>query len=124
MSRKNKIIIFDTTLRDGEQTPGASLTTNEKLKIALQLEELGVDAIEAGFPRTSPGDLEAVKTVSKHIKNAIVCGLARATKRDIDDAYEALKKAKEGDSIETIKTESEEALKSAIEEFKEALHTS
>ena len=92
--KKDKIIIFDTTLRDGEQTPGASLTTNEKLKIALQLEKLGVDVIEAGFPRTSPGDLEAVKTVAKHLTKPIICGLARATKKDIDDAYEALEKAK------------------------------
>lgn len=89
-----KVLIFDTTLRDGEQTPGASLTINEKLKIALQLEKLGVDIIEAGFPRTSPGDLEAVKTVSRHIKNTVVCGLARAIKRDIDDACDALKKAR------------------------------
>ena len=58
--KKDKVLIFDTTLRDGEQTPGASLTINEKLKIAFQLEKLGVDIIEAGFPRTSPGDLEAV----------------------------------------------------------------
>lgn len=96
MKKKDKVLIFDTTLRDGEQTPGASLTTNEKLKIAFQLEKLGVDIIEAGFPRTSPGDLEAVKTVSRHIKKPIICGLARATKKDIDDAYEALKKAKRG----------------------------
>ncbi len=92
--KKNKVLIFDTTLRDGEQTPGASLTTNEKLKIAYQLEKLGVDIIEAGFPRTSPGDLEAVKTVSKHVTKPVICGLARATKRDIDDAYEAVKKAR------------------------------
>ncbi|MGB2661094.1 MAG: 2-isopropylmalate synthase [Candidatus Omnitrophota bacterium] len=92
--KKNKVLIFDTTLRDGEQTPGASLNVNEKLKIAFQLEKLGVDIIEAGFPRTSPGDLEAVKTVSKHLKKPIICGLARAIKKDIDDAYEALKKAK------------------------------
>jgi len=92
--KDGKILIFDTTLRDGEQTPGASLNVNEKLKIALQLENLGVDIIEAGFPRTSPGDLEAVKTVSRHIKKCIVCGLARATKKDIDDALAALKKAK------------------------------
>ncbi|MFA6635957.1 MAG: 2-isopropylmalate synthase [Candidatus Omnitrophota bacterium] len=92
--KHGKISIFDTTLRDGEQTPGASLNVNGKLKIALQLEHLGVDVIEAGFPRTSPGDLEAVKTVSKHIKKCVVCGLARATKKDIDDAAEALKKAK------------------------------
>jgi len=92
--KKDKLLIFDTTLRDGEQTPGASLTTNEKLKIALQLEKLGVDAIEAGFPRTSPGDLEVVKTVAKHVKKPIICGLARATKKDIDDAYLAVKNAK------------------------------
>ncbi|MFQ5953191.1 MAG: 2-isopropylmalate synthase, partial [Candidatus Omnitrophota bacterium] len=92
--KKEKVIIFDTTLRDGEQTPGASLTVNEKLKIAFQLEKLGVDVIEAGFPRTSPGDLEAVKTVAKHIRKPIICGLARAVKKDIDDACEALKKAK------------------------------
>lgn len=92
--KKDKILIFDTTLRDGEQTPGASLTTNEKLKIALQLEKLGVDIIEAGFPITSPGDLDAVKTVANHIKKCVVCGLARATKKDIDAAYKALNKAK------------------------------
>ncbi len=92
--KKEKILIFDTTLRDGEQTPGAGLNVNEKLKIALQLENLGVDIMEAGFPRTSKGDLEAVKTVSRHIKRSVVCGLARATKKDIDDAAEALKKAK------------------------------
>lgn len=88
-----KILIFDTTLRDGEQTPGASLNINEKLKIALQLEHIGVDIIEAGFPRTSSGDLEAVRVVSKHVKKPIVCGLARAVKEDIDDVYTALKKA-------------------------------
>ena len=94
MKSKNKVLIFDTTLRDGEQTPGAALTVNEKLKIAFQLEKLGVDIIEAGFPRTSAGDLEAVKTVSKHIKKSIVCGLARATKEDIDACHKALLKAK------------------------------
>ena len=73
--KKEKVIIFDTTLRDGEQTPGASLTVNEKLKIAFQLDKLGVDVIEAGFPRTSPGALEAVKTVAKHIRKPIICGL-------------------------------------------------
>ena len=91
---RNKVLIFDTTLRDGEQTPGASLNVNEKLKIAFQLENLGVDIIEAGFPRTSPGDLEAVRTVSKHIKRPVICGLARATRQDIDDAYSAVKKAR------------------------------
>ncbi|MGB2631145.1 MAG: 2-isopropylmalate synthase [Candidatus Omnitrophota bacterium] len=93
--KKDKILIFDTTLRDGEQTPGASLNVNEKVKIALQLDKLGVDIIEAGFPRTSPGDLEAVKTVARHVKRPVICGLARAVKKDIDDAYEALKKARQ-----------------------------
>jgi 2-isopropylmalate synthase len=91
---KNKIFIFDTTLRDGEQTPGASLNVQEKLKIALKLEALGVDAIEAGFPHSSPGDFEAVRVVSLNVKKPVICGLARAIKGDIDSAYEALKKAK------------------------------
>lgn len=120
MKKKDKVLIFDTTLRDGEQTPGASLTVNEKLKIALQLENLGVDVIEAGFPRTSPGDLEAVKTVARHIKTPIVCGLARATRRDIDDAYEALKKARRGRVhvfLATSKIHREYKLKKAKEEI-------
>ncbi len=93
MKNKEKVMIFDTTLRDGEQTPGASLNVNEKLQIAFQLEKLGVDVIEAGFPRTSLGDLEAVQTVSKNVKKCIVCGLARSIKGDIDAVREALKKA-------------------------------
>lgn len=93
---KNKIIIFDTTLRDGEQTPGASLTVSEKLQIASQLDVLGVDVIEAGFPRSSQGDLEAVRAVAKHVKRPIVCGLARATKPDIDAVHEALRSTKRG----------------------------
>lgn len=92
--KNDKVIIFDTTLRDGEQTPGASLSANEKLKIAFQLEKLGVDVIEAGFPLTSQGDLEAVGMVAEHVKQSIICGLARATKKDIDAAALALKKAR------------------------------
>jgi 2-isopropylmalate synthase len=92
--KKDKVLIFDTTLRDGEQTPGASLTVKEKVKIAMQLEKLGVDIIEAGFPRTSAGDLEAVRTVSRQIKKPVICGLARATRKDIDDAHKALQKAR------------------------------
>ena len=87
-----KLILFDTTLRDGEQCPGASLNTNEKLEIALQLEKMGVDVIEAGFPISSPGDFEAVSLVARTLKNASVCGLARSLEKDIDAAYEALKK--------------------------------
>ena len=89
-----KIIIFDTTLRDGEQTPGASLQSTEKIELAKQLERLGVDVIEAGFPVSSPGDFESVVQVSRVVKNAIVCGLTRAIFKDIDVAAEALAKAK------------------------------
>jgi 2-isopropylmalate synthase len=88
-----RIYIFDTTLRDGEQSPGASLNVNEKLEIARQLERLGVDVIEAGFPISSPGDFQAVQSISKLIKNATVCGLTRAVPKDIDVAAEALKDA-------------------------------
>ncbi len=89
-----KIFIFDTTLRDGEQVPGCKLNTKEKIELALQLEELGVDIIEAGFPISSPGDFNSVEEISKIIKNATVCGLTRAVKKDIEVAGEALKYAK------------------------------
>jgi 2-isopropylmalate synthase len=89
----NKIIVFDTTLRDGEQSLQARLTIREKLQIAKALERLGVDVIEAGFPVSSPGDLEAVQAVAREIKNSRVCGLARAVKPDIDACHEALKVA-------------------------------
>src|SRR2546430_988472 len=89
-----RIYIFDTTLRDGEQSPGASLNTHEKIEIARQLERLGVDVIEAGFPVSSPGDFDAVQEVCKVVKNATVCGLTRAVQKDIDVAAEALKGAK------------------------------
>lgn len=87
---KEKIYIFDTTLRDGEQSPGASLTSRQKLEIALQLEKLGVDVIEAGFPIASPDDKEAVKVVAKNVKRCQVAGLCRARKEDIDACIEAL----------------------------------
>lgn len=93
MSNK-KLIVFDTTLRDGEQTPGASLNTKEKLEIAVQLENLGVDIIEAGFPISSPGDFESVREIGKIVKHATVCGLTRAIPKDIDVAADALKTAK------------------------------
>jgi len=89
-----KIEIFDTTLRDGEQVPGCKLNTEQKLVIAEQLDELGVDVIEAGFPISSPGDFHSVSEISKLVKNAKVCGLTRANKKDIDTAAEALKFAK------------------------------
>ncbi|WP_426478545.1 2-isopropylmalate synthase [Chryseobacterium sp. CBSDS_008] len=89
-----KIEIFDTTLRDGEQVPGCKLNTEQKLVIAEKLDELGIDIIEAGFPISSPGDFESVSEISKLVKNAKVCGLTRANKKDIDTAAEALKFAK------------------------------
>ena len=89
----DKLIIFDTTLRDGEQSPGASMTKDEKLRIARQLERLRVDVIEAGFAASSLGDFDAVKSIADHIKDATVCSLARANDRDISRAAEALKGA-------------------------------
>jgi len=89
----NKIFIFDTTLSDGEQVPGCKLNSREKIDLALKLEGLGVDIIEAGFPISSPGDFESVKEISKVIKNATVCGLTRAVQKDIEVAAEALKYA-------------------------------
>jgi 2-isopropylmalate synthase len=91
---ENKVYIFDTTLRDGEQVPGCKLNTAEKVELAQQLEDLGVDIIEAGFPISSPGDFESVNQISKIIKNATVCGLTRAVQKDIEVAAEALKPAK------------------------------
>jgi 2-isopropylmalate synthase len=89
-----KIHIFDTTLRDGEQVPGCKLNTAEKIQLALALEDLGVDIIEAGFPISSPGDFESVKEISKVITRASVCGLSRAVEKDIETAADALKYAK------------------------------
>ena len=91
---EGKIHIFDTTLRDGEQVPGCKLNSKEKLELALHLEELGVDIIEAGFPISSPGDFKSVEEISKVIKNATVCGLSRAVQKDIEIAGEALKYAR------------------------------
>ena len=92
----DKLIIFDTTLRDGEQSPGASMTKDEKLRIAKALEKMRVDVIEAGFPIASPGDFESVKAVAGAIKDSTVCGLARALDKDIDTAAEAIKPAVSG----------------------------
>ncbi|MBN1473772.1 MAG: 2-isopropylmalate synthase [Syntrophaceae bacterium] len=90
---KNRVYIFDTTLRDGEQSPGYSMNTEEKLMMARQLEKLGVDIIEAGFPIASEGDFDAVKQIAKEIKKSQVAGLARANKLDIDRAWQAIKGA-------------------------------
>ena len=93
---KNKIIIFDTTLRDGEQSPGASMNTDEKIHLALQLEKLGVDVIEAGFAAASPGDFDAIEKIASAVSKARICSLARALEKDIKAAGEAVKGAKLG----------------------------
>ena len=91
---KDKVYVFDTTLRDGEQVPGCQLNTEEKIEIALDLESLGVDIIEAGFPISSPGDFNSVSEISKVVKKPIICALSRAVISDIDMANLALKNAK------------------------------
>ena len=91
MSNKEKLYIFDTTMRDGEQSPGASMSVEEKIQISMVLDEMGVDIVEAGFPIASPGDFEAVSAVSKTLKKSIPCGLSRHSKKDIDACYESLK---------------------------------
>src|SRR5207247_8466751 len=90
-SEKDRVVIFDTTFRDGEQSPGATMTHEEKLEVAELLDAMGVDLIEAGFPVASDGDFQAVHEIAKRTKNAVVCGLARAGLKDIDRAGEALK---------------------------------
>ena len=93
-SDKNRVVIFDTTLRDGEQCPGATMTFEEKLEVATFLDEMGVDIIEAGFPIASEGDFEAVSEIARRVKNAVVCGLSRAGAKDIDRCAEAVRNAK------------------------------
>jgi 2-isopropylmalate synthase len=114
-----RIYIFDTTLRDGEQSPGASLNIEEKLEIAKQLARLGVDVIEAGFPITSSGDFEAVRLIAKEIKGGpIICGLARAKKEDIDRCYQAIKDA-ERPRIHTFIPASQVQIKYQLQKSKE-----
>src|SRR5205809_82776 len=91
VSDADRVHIFDTTLRDGEQSPGISLNTQEKVEIAQQLARLGVDVIEAGFPITSPGDFEAVESIARTVEGPEICGLARTHKADIDAAWNAIK---------------------------------
>jgi 2-isopropylmalate synthase len=95
-SEKDRVVIFDTTLRDGEQSPGATMTHEEKLEVAELLDAMGVDIVEAGFPIASEGDFLAVQEIARRAKNAVVCGLARAGQKDIDRAGEAIKPAKRG----------------------------
>src|SRR3954452_22259018 len=92
-TEQNRVKIFDTTLRDGEQSPGISLNRQEKLEIAHQLARLGVDVIEAGFPIPSPGDFEAVQAIAREVQGPVICGLARTSKQDIDAAWNAVKDA-------------------------------
>ena len=93
-AEKDRVVIFDTTLRDGEQSPGATMTHEEKLEIAGLLDEMGVDIIEAGFPIASEGDFRAVREIARHSRNAVICGLARADLKDIDRCWEAVRHAK------------------------------
>src|ERR1700738_5703871 len=86
----DRLIIFDTTLRDGEQSPGASMNLAEKLEIAQALKDLGVDVIEAGFPIASPGDFEAVQAIARQVEGPVICGLARTQFADIDAAWRAV----------------------------------
>src|SRR5688500_9268314 len=88
-----RVIIFDTTLRDGEQSPGCSMNLNEKMEIARALRDLGVDVIEAGFPIASPGDFESVRAIAREVHGPVICGLARCNPADIDRAAEAIKEA-------------------------------
>ncbi|MBF0504564.1 MAG: 2-isopropylmalate synthase [Candidatus Omnitrophica bacterium] len=92
--KNDKVLIFDTTLRDGEQAPGATMSAEEKLEIAFSLERLGVDIIEAGFPVSSKGDFDSVQNVARHLKNSCVCGLARSITKDIDAVIDAIKPAR------------------------------
>jgi len=93
MTDPKRVLIFDTTLRDGEQSPGCSMTQSEKLRVAKALADLGVDIIEAGFPIASPGDWESVNLVAREVRGPIIAGLARCTREDIDAAWRALKDA-------------------------------
>ncbi|HRU39439.1 MAG TPA: 2-isopropylmalate synthase, partial [Candidatus Goldiibacteriota bacterium] len=134
-NKQDKVLIFDTTLRNGEQVPGASLTRVEKLEIAKQLEKLNVDIIEAGFPASSPGDLESVREIAMQVKKPVIAGLCRAVKKDIDACAEAFKKAKKarihtfiGTSPQHVvyitKTTNDEVLRRAVEAVKYARNLS
>src|SRR5262245_65515422 len=93
-SDKDRVVIFDTTLRDGEQCPGATMTHEEKIQVAELLDDMGVDIIEAGFPIASEGDFLAVQEIARRSKNSVICGLSRAAPKDIDRCAEAIKPAK------------------------------
>ncbi len=118
---QDRVIIFDTTMRDGEQSPGASMNLEEKLRIAAVLEELGVDVIEAGFPIASNGDFEAVKAIAGRAKEASIAGLARASRKDIDRAWEALSRARRP-RIHTFLSTSPLHMKFKLQMEPEAVH--
>ncbi len=127
MSTQDRIIIFDTTLRDGEQSPGCAMNLEEKLRMAVLLDELGVDVIEAGFPIASQGDFEAVNEIAKIVKNAVVCGLSRAKKSDIEASGQAIKPAKRGrihTFISTSPLHMKHKLQMAPEDVLEAINES
>lgn len=119
MGDKNRIYLFDTTLRDGEQSPGVSLNVEEKLEIGQQLALLGVDVIEAGFPIASPGDFQAVKTIAKKVRGPIIAGLCRASRNDIDRCWEAVQYA-ESPRIHTFLASSDLHLKYKLQISREA----
>ncbi|OEJ63875.1 2-isopropylmalate synthase [Magnetovibrio blakemorei] len=113
-TKKNRIVVFDTTLRDGEQAPGATMSLDDKLRVASVLEGMGVDVIEAGFPISSDGDFEAVREVAKQVKTSIVCGLSRAVKMDIERCAEAIEPAQRG-RIHIVIATSELHMKSKLQ---------
>ncbi|MEN6351599.1 MAG: 2-isopropylmalate synthase, partial [Syntrophomonas sp.] len=120
MSDRNRIYLFDTTLRDGEQSPGVSLNVEEKLEIAQQLARLGVDVIEAGFPIASPGDFAAVQKIAQVVKGPVIAGLSRATRGDIDRTWEAVKDA-ESPRIHTFLASSDIHLKYKLQKSREEM---
>ncbi|HBQ85323.1 MAG TPA: 2-isopropylmalate synthase, partial [Syntrophomonas sp.] len=118
MADNNRIYLFDTTLRDGEQSPGVSLNVEEKLEIARQLERLGVDVLEAGFPVSSPGDFLAVKNIAEKVRGPVIAALCRASRSDIDRTWEALKNA-ESPRIHTFIATSDVHLKYKLQKTRE-----
>src|SRR5689334_9530028 len=96
ISNTAKVTVFDTTMRDGEQSPGAAMTQNDKVELALVLDEMGVDVIEAGFPIASNGDFESVRAVGAVLRTAVLCGLSRSSAKDIERCAEAIRGAKRG----------------------------
>src|SRR5512135_3431779 len=115
------IKIFDTTLRDGEQSPGCSMNIEEKLMVARQLARMKVDIIEAGFPIASEGDFQSVKRIAEEVKGPVICGLARATEKDIDRAAEAIKPAGRG-RIHTFIATSDLHLKFKLKKSREEVY--